>query len=187
MYLYKKVFVKSIQQYIINQLQNPGLSNINFMKLFTTRIFLILLALFTLSNCQTIETRGQLIDDSLLPQLENKKLHKEQVTALLGTPTITPDYAPNSWYYVQRTLASRAWFAPRVIEQKIIKIKFNKKNMVEEVIAINDMHKENIVIVSDYTKTYGTELNGVQKFVKNIGRFNKTTDSKKKKKKIKSW
>jgi len=177
------VFVKLIQQYIINQLQNLGLSNINFMKSFTIRSFLILTALCALSNCQTIETRGQVIDDSLLPQLENKKLSKEEVTELLGTPTIIPDYIPNSWYYVQRTLARRAWFAPRVIEQKIIKIKFDKNDMLEEVIAINDTHKENINIVSEYTKTYGTELNSVQKFVKNIGRFNKTTDGSKKKKK----
>ena len=36
--------------------------------------------------------------------------------------------------------------------------------------------------MGEYTKTYGTELNGLQKFVKNIGRFNKTTEGKKKKK-----
>ena len=47
---------------------------------------------------------------------------------------------------------------------------------------LNDSHNEEINIISEYTKTYGTELNGLQKFVKNIGRFNPSTDGKKKSK-----
>jgi outer membrane protein assembly factor BamE (lipoprotein component of BamABCDE complex) len=93
-----------------------------------------------------------------------------------------PDYNPNTWYYVQRSLARRAWFEPKVIEQRIVEIKFNN-DVVSNVLLLKDEHVEGISNVGEYTQTYGTEASGLQKFVRNIGRFNKTTDGKNKRKK----
>ncbi|MCC8371297.1 MAG: outer membrane protein assembly factor BamE [Rickettsia endosymbiont of Pseudomimeciton antennatum] len=152
------------------------------MKYFIIQTFVISSILLTLCSCQTIESRGQYVDDNLLATLEEKRLSKSEVEDLIGTPTIIPDYTPNTWYYVQRSLSRRAWFEPKVIEQKIVKITFNKKNVIEEVLVLSDSHKNDINIMGEYTKTYGTESTGLQKFVKNIGRFNKTTEGKKKKK-----
>lgn len=171
-----------MKQYIILPLQNLGISNINFMKFFIIRTFLVSSIFFTLCSCQTIESRGQYVDDNLLPTLEERRLSKSEVKDLIGTPTIIPDYTANTWYYIQRSLARRAWFKPKVIEQRIVRITFNKNDIIEEVLVLNDSHKEDIMLIKEYTKTYGTELNGLQKFVKNIGRFNKTTDGKNKKK-----
>ena len=152
------------------------------MKFFLAQIFLVPSILFLLCSCQTIESRGQFIDNNLLSTLETRKLNKAGVEDLIGTPTIVPDYTPNTWYYVQRSLSKRAWFKPKVIEQRIVKITFNQNDLIEEVQLLNDSHNDDIHIISEYTKTYGTELNGLQKFVKNIGRFNKTTSGKKKSK-----
>jgi outer membrane protein assembly factor BamE (lipoprotein component of BamABCDE complex) len=152
------------------------------MKLFISRIIIALSVIFTLSSCKTIESRGQFVDDNLLLKLEDRKLTKFEVENLIGTPTIIAEYDPNSWYYVQRSLVKRAWFEPKVISQRIVKVIFDKSDKIEEVLVINDSHKDDIKVISEYTKTYGTELNGMQKFVRNIGRFNKTTEGKKKKK-----
>ena len=56
--------------------------------------------------------------------------------------------------------------------------------MIEAAI-LADMQNENITTHNHYTKTHGTEQSGVQKFVKNIGRFNKTTDGSNRRKKKK--
>lgn len=149
----------------------------------TIQALLTLFTLLILSSCKTIDIRGQYVDDNSISQLENKQLTKAEVLNLIGTPTIEPDYSPDTWYYIQRSLARRAWFDPKVVEQRILKIKFNKNDIIEEVVILNDSHKDEINVLSEYTKTYGTELNGMQKFVRNIGRFNKTTDGKTKKKK----
>lgn len=154
------------------------------MKIFVICIFSIF-ALFSLSGCQTIETRGQVIDDSALIQLESKKLSKMQVVDLIGTPTMIPEYSQNTWYYVERVMSQRAWFNLKIVKQKIIKITFNNQDLMQEVIVLSDSHRQDIEIVHEYTKTYGTELNGLQKFVKNLGRFNKTTDGSKNKNKNK--
>lgn len=138
----------------------------------------ILLLLLLLTSCQTIDVRGQYVDDAALHKLQNAKMNKAEVVELIGTPTIVPEYSENTWYYAQRSLARRAWFEPKVVEQRIVKIIFDEKDVVEEVALLNDSQNEEIKVISEYTKTYGTDLNGLQKFVRNIGRFNKTTDGK---------
>lgn len=153
------------------------------MKTFIMRICPPIAILLAISNCQVIESRGQYVENSLLPMLENSKLSKNAVEDLIGTATIIPNYSPNTWYYVHRSLSKRAWFNPKVLEQRIIKITFNNNDIVDEVLVLNNSHKNDINIVNECTKTYGTELNSVQKFVRNIGRFNQTTEGKKKKRK----
>ncbi len=146
------------------------------LKTLITIIFLMLL-----SGCQSIDIRGQSVTDEAVAEINEKKPFKDQLTELIGTPTYIPDYSENTWYYIQRTVAKKAWLTPKVEEQRIVKINF-AHNKVISAILINDMHNENVVANSSYTKTYGTDQNGVQKFVKNIGRFNKSKTTKKKKK-----
>ena len=140
-------------------------------------IFLILLA-----GCQSIDVRGQFVSDEAIKQINSQQPAKVQLIALVGTPTYVPDYSNNTWYYIQRSLAKRAWFDPKVVKQRIVKIVFNG-DKVQEAILLSDGQNEELSSQSNYTQTYGTQQNGIQKFVKNIGRFNKTTDGTKRKKK----
>lgn len=142
----------------------------------------LIVASFTLVGCQSIDMHGQFVEAAAIEELEHKKLNKEQVIELIGTPTTVPEYSPNTWYYIQRALAKRAWFEPKIIEQRIVKVTFNQNDQVEEVEVLQGGGEEPVQVVREYTKTYGTELNPAQKFIKNIGRFNKTTDGTKKRK-----
>jgi outer membrane protein assembly factor BamE (lipoprotein component of BamABCDE complex) len=146
---------------------------------FSKAFFLIILML--LSGCQSVDVRGQFVSDSSLEEVNAKKPSQDELIDLIGTPTYVPEYSPNHWYYIQRSLAKRAWFDPKVVEQRIVKITFTNQGKFVEAVLLSDMHDEHIQVDSKYTKTQGTEQTGVQKFVKNIGRFNKTTDGKKKK------
>jgi outer membrane protein assembly factor BamE (lipoprotein component of BamABCDE complex) len=146
-------------------------------KLLPVIIFSILLA-----GCQSIDVRGQFVSDEAVKQINIERPNKEQLLEKIGTPTYIPDYSPNTWYYIQRSLAKRAYFNPKVTNQRIVKITFSG-DKVQEAMLLNDSQNEQISSQGVYTKTYGTEQNGVQKFVKNIGRFNKTTDGTKRKKK----
>jgi outer membrane protein assembly factor BamE (lipoprotein component of BamABCDE complex) len=117
--------------------------------------------------------------------INKQKLSQAEIIDLIGTPTYVPEYSENTWYYVQRSLTRRAWFEPKVVEQRIVKITFNKEGIATGAELLTDSQNENITVQSNYTKAYGTEQNGIQKFVGNIGRFNSTTDGKKKKQKRK--
>lgn len=153
------------------------------MKTLIIKLLIAAAPILLLSSCQTIDIRGQYVEDAAILKLEKRSLSKAEVVDLIGTPTIVPDYTPNTWYYVQRSLARRVWFEPKVIEQRIVEVKFSNNDVVSEVAVLNDSQIEGIKNTSEYTQVYGTEANGVQKFVRNIGRFNKTTDGKRKRKK----
>jgi outer membrane protein assembly factor BamE (lipoprotein component of BamABCDE complex) len=140
-------------------------------------IFLILLA-----GCQSIDVRGQFVSDEAIKQINSQHPNKVELVGLVGTPTYIPDYSKNTWYYIQLSLAKRAWFDPKVVKQRIVKVVFNG-DKVQEAGLLSDGQNEKISSQSAYTQTYGTQQNGIQKFVKNIGRFNKTTDGTKRKKK----
>lgn len=155
---------------------------IKIMKLPLTSVCFVMAISFILSGCQTLDIRGQYIDDTTLKQVENTRISKLEVENVLGTPTITPDYSPGTWYYVQRIVTKKAWFNPKVVEQRVVKVTFDKNDFLKEVVVLANSHKD-IHIIGEYTKARGTELNPIQKFAKNIGRFNKTTDGKKKRKK----
>lgn len=144
-----------------------------------TILWLVML-LFTLGGCKTVEIRGQYIDDDTLSTIKNKKLTKSEIINLIGSPTLEPNYSQNIWYYIHRTTSYRAWFQPKIEEQKILKITFNQNEQVEKAEILTDNHQEELNLINEYTKTHGTELNGWQKFVKNIGRFNKTNSKTKK-------
>lgn len=149
----------------------------------STRLFILLFTL-NLSGCQSVDIRGQHVTDQAIEEINTKKLSEEEVVSLIGTPTYIPEYTQDTWYYVQRSSTRRAWFDPKVVEQRIVKITFNHSK-AQNATLITDSQDEKLAINSNFTKTGGTEQNGVQKFVKNIGRFNKTTDGKTKRKKNK--
>jgi len=131
--------------------------------------------LLTISGCQSIDVRGQFVSDKAIEQINIKKPSQEELIAMVGTPTYIPEYSPNTWYYIQRSLARKAWLDPKVVQQRIVKITFTKNKRVCEAILLENSQNEAVVANSAFTKTHGTEQSGIQKFVKNIGRFNQTT------------
>jgi outer membrane protein assembly factor BamE (lipoprotein component of BamABCDE complex) len=149
-----------------------------------SRLFTVII-LLTLAGCQTVDVRGQFVSDEAINEINIKKPGKNEVIDMIGTPTYIPDYTKNTWYYIQRSLSKRAWFDPKVVKQRVVKIMFNSNSKVLEAVLLEDLQNENITALGHYTKTYGTEQSGIQKFVKNIGRFNQTTNSSNRRKKKK--
>ena len=130
-----------------------------------------------LSSCQSMNTRGVYIDDNKINQITSQKLTKEQLIFSIGVPTLKPDYSPDTWYYISRTLENKPWATPRVRKQRVVQVTFNG-DVVEEVEVIDNKHRANIFIAQSRTKVHGTEENPVQSFVKNVGRFNKPPKTK---------
>ncbi len=141
--------------------------------------FLPALLLIILTGCQTIYSRGQYIDDQQLELLMKKNMTKEEVTSLVGSPNLIPDYTPDTWYYAQRSLSYRAWFTPKVIAQRIVMVQFENEKTVE-VEVFNEEHVNEIMVVKEYTKSLGNDKTNLQRFVHNLGRFNKAKKAKKK-------
>ena len=131
--------------------------------------------LLSLFGCQSIDIRGQFVSDSAIEQINIKKPNQKELVNMIGTPTYTPDYSEDTWYYIQRSLSRKAWLTPKVLHQRIVKITFRTNQKVSKAVLLKDTHDESIIANSACTNTYGTEQNAIQKFVKNIGRFNQST------------
>lgn len=157
------------------------------MKFFTNpfKVLLTISILIMIAGCQRIEVRGQFISDEAIKEINAKQLNKDQLISMIGNPTYIPDYTENTWYYIQRSMSKKAWFDPKVVKQRIVKIVFSGKKSVATAELLKNMHNEKITALDVYTKTRGTERTGIQKFVKNIGRFNKSADKRSKKNKQK--
>lgn len=142
------------------------------------RKFIPILLLLTLVGCKTIYSRGQYVEDVQLDSLMNKKMTKEDITEMLGSPTLVSDYSQDTWYYAHRNLLQRAWLTPKVVSQRVVQIDF-EKNIASKVTAFNDDDIKDIVVASEYTKSPGTEKNALQSFVRNFAKFNKAKKKKK--------
>lgn len=139
---------------------------------------LITLSLLILSSCKSIDSRGQYIDDEHVRKLVNTSLTKDEVISLIGSPTMTPDYSSSTWYYVNMNIARKTWTMPKVKSERLVKITF-AGNRVSTVEVLDDSYSKEVRVAKDYTVSKGTELNSLQRFVKNFGRFNKSSKKKK--------
>lgn len=140
--------------------------------------FAPILLLLALAGCQTVYSRGQFVSNDQLDHLMNNKMTKEEVVNMLGSPTVVSDYSKDTWYYAQRSSRQRAWMAPKILSQRVVKIEF-ADNITTEIEAFNDKNVQDIVVAHGYTKSPGTEKNAIQSFVKNFGKFNKAKKKKK--------
>ena len=141
----------------------------------------LILLLFTviISACQSVDIRGQYVSDKAISDINGNNFDQSQVVDFIGNPSFVPEYSNNTWYYIQRSQTKRAWFDPKVMEQRIVKITFDQEGIARNAELVKGGHLDQIDPKGDATLTPGTETSGVQKFVKNIGRFRKSANKKK--------
>lgn len=136
---------------------------------------LAVLFLFIISGCQSIDLCGHFLSDSTIKQISMNKPNQTELINMIGTPNYISDSSTSAWYYIQRSLAHRAWFHPTVVQQKIVKITFSNNNTVDKVIVLENSHNDKIVVNNTLTNIYDNRQNFIQKFIQNLGRFNRKT------------
>jgi outer membrane protein assembly factor BamE (lipoprotein component of BamABCDE complex) len=99
---------------------------------------------------------------------------RQQVAQLLGTPSTTSTFDPNTWYYISKRTHQFAFFDPDIIDQEVLVVKFDDAG------AVRDMYiygvEDGVVIepTERTTPTFGQELTILQQLIGNFGRFNTT-------------
>ena len=141
-------------------------------------ILLFTMVSLSLTNCRSTRIIGNNAKESEIGKLEINISTQEDVSRVLGSPTIKPEFTKGTWYYVYRVIQPSAILDPTVKEQRVVKISFNDKKLLSKVEILEDGQQE-VLIDKDSTHVYGTESNSMQDFVKNFGRFNKISSKKK--------
>ncbi len=123
-----------------------------------------------LAGCAGIhEHRGYVLDEELASAVQVGTDNKESVEQTLGRPTFTSQFDQNDWYYVARETSTFAFRNPRVTDQKVLHIRFDRAG---NVVAVNQTDEKMIAAidpVDDQTRTLGRKRGFFDELFGNIG------------------
>ena len=135
--------------------------------------------LFLAAGCtSTIDTRGHMVDPDILAEVKPGQTSRAEVQQLLGSPSATPTFDSDSWYYIGRRTETVAFFDPKVIEQQVVVVNFDANGTVSEVKRLDAEDGQAIQVVERETPTAGRKLGLLQQLFGNLGRFNVPTQDR---------
>jgi outer membrane protein assembly factor BamE (lipoprotein component of BamABCDE complex) len=119
----------------------------------------------------TLETHGHLPDPEIVNSVRIGKSNREQVTAMLGTPSAISTFDKEAWYYVGTRTSKFAFLEPEILERTVLVIRFDKDGIVRQVERLSKDDGRDVQIVERKTPTRGRELTILEQLVGNVGRF----------------
>ena len=135
---------------------------------------ILTITLFAVTNCTPrVDLRGNLPDSDLIADIEVGHINKQQVKALIGSPSSISPLSADTWYYVSERTETLAFFEPEVKERKILVIRFDQKGVAKGVKIYGLEDAQNINMVERVTPTAGKEFTILKQIFGNIGRFEK--------------
>lgn len=121
---------------------------------------------------QSIDVRGNLPEPEELSKISPGVHSRTDVASLLGSPSTISTFRDDKWYYIGQKSTQFAFFAPEVLERKIVEISFDPAGVVanSKVYTLED--GQEIDPVERITPTEGREITFFQQLLGNIGKFN---------------
>jgi outer membrane protein assembly factor BamE (lipoprotein component of BamABCDE complex) len=113
-----------------------------------------------------------------LAQIQPGKTSRDEVQALLGTPSATATFGGESWQYISARTETTAFFKPEVKERKVVSITFDRSGLVKDVVQRGLEDGIAVDAVERETPTAGKELSILEQLVGNIGKFSKDPGGK---------
>jgi outer membrane protein assembly factor BamE (lipoprotein component of BamABCDE complex) len=132
-------------------------------------VAVISLALALSACAGSRDHKGFVLDATLTDAIQVGVDNKDSVTRTIGRPTFTGQFDPNEWYYVSRNTATLAFRDPRVIDQTVLRIRFDQAGNVT---SVEKTGKETIAKVDpsgDKTPTLGRKRSFFDELFGNIG------------------
>jgi outer membrane protein assembly factor BamE (lipoprotein component of BamABCDE complex) len=131
-----------------------------------------LAALALLACSPTIATHGHRLDEQALAGIEPGHSSRQEVAQLLGSPSARSTFGDSPWYYVSQRTEQLSFYQADVTDQDVVVISFDEQGVVSSIERHDLDEAREIELVSRETPTSGNELNDLEQFVGNIGRFN---------------
>jgi len=136
------------------------------------RGLVLVVSAVALTSCvKTVNIRGYIADEELVSEIVPGVDNQESVEAALGTPSIKATFDDRTWYYVSRKTKNLAFLQPRLVDQQIMAVHFDKDGNVEGIKRYTLADARKVSIVDRKTPTRGRQLGLLQQLFGNIGRF----------------
>lgn len=102
---------------------------------------------------------------------------REDVLAVLGSPTTVAPFDGNTWVYMGSTTARTAFLEPKLLERRVLVVGFDGAGTLTGVEEVDPARAQAVTLVDRETPTAGRSLNFIEQIVGNIGRFNTPEDT----------
>ena len=133
-------------------------------------VSLLGLSLVALAACSPpVETRGNPPDPAILGEVTPGQTTKDQVEALLGTPSSVAPFSKNTWYYIGQKTERFAFFDPEVLDQQVVAVVFDEKGTVTEIRRFSQKDGQSVEVVDRETPTRGKELTFARALLGTLG------------------
>ena len=130
------------------------------------------LGALALAGCSSgVQVRGNLPDEEAVSKISEGVHSRADIESLLGSPSTISFFQDSKWYYIGQKTTEFAFFAPEVLERKILAVSFDETGKVSETKTYTIEDGQEIDPVDRVTPTEGRELSLMQQLFGNIGRF----------------
>ncbi len=151
-----------------------GMKNLLHLSLTRPALAGLALAALLIGGCTpTVDLRGNLPEPDQMAQIKEGVSTRDDVQALLGTPSATSTFGDESWQYISSRTETVAFFAPEEKDRKVVRITFDRNGVVKKVSQLGLQDAKDIDQVSRETPTAGKELSILEQLLGNVGRFSK--------------
>lgn len=123
--------------------------------------------------CMSKVDRGGYVDDiDIKGEIISGQTTREQVKALMGSPSSVSSFGDEAWYYISDRMETVAFFKPEVTDQQVIRIAFNDSGVVTDVRHLSQKDALEFESVNRETPTEGHSMGIMEQLIGNVGRFN---------------
>ena len=133
-----------------------------------------LILILMLSACAAeIEQHGYSFEQNNIDVIKVGHSDKHQVLNELGSPTTESNYGERIYYYISYKSEKIAFFDPKIIEQRVLAINFDKKDVVSDITEYTIDDLNNIAFSEHKTEIQGNTITPMEQILTNVGKYNK--------------
>ena len=127
--------------------------------------------------CSPIKaTRGNIVENERVAELQVGASTVDDVLDVLGTPSTVGTFDDRIWYYIGERTERMSFFEPEIIERRILMVAFDDFGVLQQLEERDLEHGEEVVLVERETPTLGRRITFFEQMFGNLGRFNPGDD-----------
>jgi outer membrane protein assembly factor BamE (lipoprotein component of BamABCDE complex) len=116
------------------------------------------------------QLRGHLVEEEDLNQLVVGTSSRQDVEALLGSPSATGTFDSSEWFYIGGVTRQRPGRELAVEDQRVVRIRFDRDGRLADISRLSREDGRQIAVVQRVTPSPGNERTLLQQLFGNIGR-----------------
>ena len=135
-------------------------------------IALVLTAGLSLAACSVeVATHGHILRTATVEDVRPGAATKQDVRAVLGTPSSIAAFDDSVWYYISQVRVSQAFFKPDTAQQQVLVMHFDDGGVLDKIGVLGEDDSNEVTLVARQTPTAGHKLTFLEQLLGNVGRF----------------